>query len=51
MKDGTYKLNLNEYKSIKTHWVAFSANGNSSKYLMLNTFHNKSRDLLTTKIS
>ena len=32
MKDGTYKLNLNEYKSIETHWVAFFANGNSSKY-------------------
>ena len=29
MKDGYYVINLDEYKSIGTHWIALYANGNS----------------------
>ena len=30
IKDGAYNVNLNEYKSIGTHWIAFCANGNNT---------------------
>ena len=32
MKDRAYIVNLHEYKSIGTHWIAFYANGNSVTY-------------------
>ena len=28
-KDGAYVINLHEYKSIGTHWIALYVNGNS----------------------
>ena len=30
--DAAYVVNLDEYKSIKTHWIALCANGNSVTY-------------------
>ena len=30
IKDRAYNVNLNEYKSIGTHWIAFCANGNNT---------------------
>ena len=32
IKDKTYVINLNEYKSIATHWIALYANGNNVMY-------------------
>ena len=32
IKDGAYVINLEEYKSIGTHWVALYVNGNNVKY-------------------
>ena len=32
MKDQTYVVNLNEYKSIGTRWIALYVNGNSVTY-------------------
>ena len=29
MKDGVYVINLEEFKSIGTHWIAFYVNGNN----------------------
>ena len=29
MKDGAYVINLDEYKSIKTHWIALYVNSNN----------------------
>ena len=31
IKDGTYVINLDEYKSIVTHWIALYMNGNKRK--------------------
>ena len=31
IKDGAYIKNLDEYKSIRTHWIAFYMNGNNSR--------------------
>ena len=31
IKDGPYMINLDEYKSIITHWIAFYMNGNNRK--------------------
>ena len=31
-KDGTYVINLDEYKSIGTHWIALYVNGNNIIY-------------------
>ena len=31
IKDGPYMINLDEYKSIITHWIAFYMNGNNGK--------------------
>ena len=31
IKDGSYMINLDEYKSIITHWIAFYMNGNNGK--------------------
>ena len=33
IKDSTYVLNLDEYKSIGTHWIALYANGDNVTYL------------------
>ena len=30
IKDGVYIINLDEYKSIVTHWIALYVNGNSN---------------------
>ena len=32
MKDGTYVINLDEYKSIGTHWVAMYVSGDNMTY-------------------
>ena len=32
IKDGTYVINLDEYESIGTHWIALSVNGNNIIY-------------------
>ena len=32
VKDGTYVVNLDEYKSIETHWIALYAKDNSVTY-------------------
>ena len=29
IKDGTYSVNLDEFKSIGTHWIALYVNGNN----------------------
>ena len=39
MKDNAYVINLNEYKSIETHWIALYANGNNLTYF--DSFGNK----------
>ena len=31
-KDGTYLINLDEFKSIEAHWIAFYVNGNNVIY-------------------
>ena len=31
IKDGAYAINLDEFKSIETHWIAFCVNGNKRK--------------------
>ena len=33
IKDGAYVINLDEYKSIETHWVALYANANDIAYV------------------
>ena len=32
IKDGAYVINLDEYISIRTHWIAFYVNGNNIIY-------------------
>ena len=32
LKDGTYVINLDEYKSIETHWIALYVNDNHVTY-------------------
>ena len=32
IKDGAYVINLGEFKSIGTHWIAFYVNGNNIIY-------------------
>ena len=34
MKDGTYVVNLDEYKSIGMHWITLYTNDNSVAYLL-----------------
>ena len=29
IKDGVYVINLDEYKSVETHWIALYVNGNN----------------------
>ena len=31
IKDGVYVKNLDEYKSIRTHWIALYVNGNTKR--------------------
>ena len=31
IKDGTYVINLDEFKSMKTHWIALYVNGNNRR--------------------
>ena len=32
VKDGEYVINLDEYKSIRTHWIALHMNGDNATY-------------------
>ena len=32
IKDGTYVINLDEYESIRTHWIALHVNDNNVTY-------------------
>ena len=32
LKDGAYLINLDEYKSIETHWIVLYVNGNNMIY-------------------
>ena len=32
IKDGTYVINLDEYESIGTHWIALYVNGNNINF-------------------
>ena len=32
MKDGAYAINLDEFKSIGTHWIVLYVNGNNILY-------------------
>ena len=32
INDGTYVINLDEFKPIGTHWIAFYVNGNNTTY-------------------
>ena len=53
IQDGAYVMNLDENKSIGTHWIALHVNGNDIIYLTaleLNIFLKKLRNLLETKI-
>ena len=38
IKDGTYKINLDEFKSIGTHWIDLCVNGNNEITLRCNIF-------------
>ena len=46
-KDGAFMINLDEYESIGTHWIALYVNGNNRRescdaiYFDLNIFQNK----------
>ena len=40
MKDWAYVINLNMYKSVGTHWIAFYVTGNSVTY-----FQNKNQNI------
>ena len=52
IKDGTYVQNLDEFKSIKTHWRALCVNGNNATYFdSSNTFQKKFKNSEETKIS
>ena len=31
IKDGAYVINIDEYESIETHWIALYVNGNNRK--------------------
>ena len=36
MKDGTYVINFDEYKSIGTHWIVLYVNGDTGVYSSAN---------------
>ena len=36
IKDGTYVMNLDEYESIRTHWIALYVNDNNVTYSKTN---------------
>ena len=40
-KDGAYVINLDEFKSIKTHLIVLYVNGNNSEILEMNIFQKK----------
>ena len=53
-RDGAYVINPNASKSIVTHWIDSSVNGNNVIYfdsLKLNIFQKKLKNLQETKIS
>ena len=35
IKGGTYKINLDEYESIGTHWIALNVNDDNVTYLIV----------------
>ena len=54
VKDRAYLVNLDEYKSVGTHLIAFYVSGNSVTHLialLLNEFQKRSMDLSAAKIS
>ena len=44
-KDGAYVINLDEFKSIKTHLIVLYVNGNNSEILEMNIFQKKLKNL------
>ena len=38
IKDGAYKINLDEYSDIGTHWVALCAQNNNNKVIYFDSF-------------
>ena len=54
IKDGAYIINLDEYESIGTHWIALFVNDNNVTYFdnfELNIFQKKLENSLEIKIS
>ena len=54
IKDKTYVINLDEFKSIETHWIALYLNITNATYfvaLELNIFQKKAKNSLETKTS
>ena len=52
IKDGAYRINLNEYADVGTHWIALFCNKNtvfSLIILALNMFLKKLKNLLEIK--
>ena len=52
MKDGTYLINLDEYKPIETHWIVLYVNDNNVTFDSsgVEHFQNKSKNSQETKI-
>ena len=53
IKEGTYIINLDEYESIGTHWIALFVNDNNVTYFdnfELNIFQKKLENSLEIKI-
>ena len=42
---GAYVINLDEFKSIKTHLIVLYVNGNNSEILEMNIFQKKLKNL------
>ena len=54
IKDGTYGINLEEYKLTEIHWIALYVNGDSITYLLaleFNIFQKRLKYLWVTEIS
>ena len=53
-KDEAYIINLDDYKSIGTHWIALDSNNNNVTYFYsfgVSIFQTKLKNLKKTKIS
>ena len=55
MKDGAFVINLDKFKPVGTHWMAWHVNGNSVTYfdslLELQIFQKDLKNLQTPKVS